>query len=58
LVTDSHRILTRRRKYFTQILNDREFRDVRPTKIHTAEPLLPETYKFEVKMTIEKLKTH
>jgi hypothetical protein len=58
LVTDSHRILGRWRKYFTQILNDHEVRDARQTKIHTAEPLLPEPYKFEFKMAIRKLKRY
>jgi hypothetical protein len=32
LVTGSHRILVTWRKYFTQILNDREVRDARQTK--------------------------
>jgi len=43
------------RKYFIQILNDHDVREARQTKIHTAEPLFPEPYNFEVKMDIEKL---
>jgi len=30
----------------------------RQTKIHTAEPLVPEPSAFEVKLAIEKLKSH
>jgi hypothetical protein len=58
LVTDYHRILAKWRKYFTQILNDHEVRDARQTKIHTVEPLLPKSYKFEFKMATKKLKRH
>jgi len=32
--------------------------DVRQTKIHTAEPLVPESSASEVEMAIEKLKSH
>ena len=32
--------------------------DVRPTEIHTAEPLVPELSAFEVKLAIDKLKSH
>jgi hypothetical protein len=56
LVTDSQRILARWRKYFPQILNNHEFRYARQSKIHTAEPLLPETNESEFQMAIEKYK--
>jgi hypothetical protein len=39
-------------------LNDHEIRDARQTKIYTTEPLVPELYKFEFKIAIEKLKRH
>jgi len=48
LVTDSHSILARWRKYFSQLFSVHGVSDVRQTKIHTAEPL--------VEMAIEKLK--
>jgi hypothetical protein len=32
------------------------FNDVRCTKVHTAEPLVPESNSFEVKIAIERLK--
>jgi hypothetical protein len=32
--------------------------DIRQTKIHTAEPLVPEPSTFEVEMVIEKQKRH
>jgi len=41
LVADSHRILTRWRNHFSQILNIHGVNDVRQTEIHTAEPLSP-----------------
>jgi hypothetical protein len=56
LVTDSHRISVRWKKYFPQILNDHEFRYARQTVIHTAELLLPEPNESEFKMAIEKYK--
>jgi len=58
LVADSHSILARWRKYFSQLLNVHGVNDVRQTKIHTAEPLVPEQSGFEVKLAIEKLKSH
>jgi hypothetical protein len=32
--------------------------DVRQTKVHTAEPLVPERSSFEVEVAIEKLKRY
>ena len=39
LVADSHSIISRRRNYFSQLLNVHGGKDVRQTEIHTAEPL-------------------
>jgi hypothetical protein len=47
-VTDSHNIVARWRKHFSQLFNVRGFSDIRQRKIHTAEPLVPETSAFEV----------
>jgi len=41
LVADSHNILARWRKYFSQLLKVHGVNDVRQTKTHTAEPLVP-----------------
>jgi hypothetical protein len=51
LVADSHSILARWRKHFTQLLNIHGANDVRLTAIHTAEPSA-----FEVELAIEKVK--
>jgi len=56
LVKDSHSILARWRKPFSQLFNVHGVNDVRQTEIHTAEPLVPEPNTFEVQMAIEKLK--
>jgi hypothetical protein len=58
LVADSHSMLARWRNHFSQVLNIHEVNDVRQTKVHTAEPLVPEPSAFEVEMGIEKLKRH
>ena len=55
---DSHSILARWRNHFSQLLNVQGTRDVRQTKIHTAEPLVFEPSTFEVEMAIEKVKGH
>jgi len=39
LVADSHSIMSRKRNYFSQLLNVHGVKDVRQTEIHTAEPL-------------------
>jgi hypothetical protein len=54
LVTDSHTILARWRKHFSQVLNVHMISDVRQTEIHTAEPQVSEPSAFEVEMAIEK----
>jgi len=58
LVTDCHSILARWRNNVSQLWNVPGVNNVRQTEIHTAEPLVPETIAFEVKMAIEELKGH
>jgi len=58
LVTDSHSILARWRDHFSHLLNIHGINDVWQTKIHTAEPLVPELSAFEVKKPSEKQKGH
>jgi hypothetical protein len=58
LLADSHSILNRWKNYFCQLLNVHEVKDVRQTKIHTAEPLVPEPSSSEVEIAIEKLKRY
>ena len=53
LVTESHSILARWRRYFSQLLNGHWVNDVRHTEIHTAEPLGPDPTAFEFEMAIE-----
>jgi hypothetical protein len=48
LLADSHSILNRWKNYFCQLLNVHGFNDVRQTKIHTAEPLVPEPSSSEI----------
>jgi len=58
LFADSHSILARWRKHFSQLLNVHGVIDVRQTEIHTTEPLVPELSDFEFELAIEKLKSH
>jgi len=58
LIADSHSILARWGKHFSQLLNIHGVNEVRQTELHTAEPLVPETSVFEVELAIEKLKRH
>ena len=58
LVTDSHSILARWRDYFSQLFNVHGVSNIRQTKIHATEPLVPELSAFVVEMPIEKLKEH
>ncbi len=58
LVADSYSIMSRWRKYFSQLLNVHGVNDIKHTDIHTAEPLVPESSAFEVELAIEKLKSH
>ena len=58
LVADSHSIVVRWRKYFSQLFNVHGVKDVGQVEIHTAEPLVPEPSAFEVELAIGKLKSH
>ena len=58
LVADSHSILARWRKHFSQLLNMHGVSDVRQTEIQTAKPLVTEPSASEVQLAIEKLKSH
>jgi len=53
LVADSHSILARWRNHFCQLLIVHGVNDVRPTEIHTAEPLVPEPSAYEFEMAIK-----
>ena len=46
LVADRHRVLTRYRNRFPQLLNTRGVNDIRQTEIHTAEALVPQPNAF------------
>jgi len=41
LLTDSHSMVARWRKHFSQLFNIQGYIDVRQREIHTAEPLMP-----------------
>jgi len=58
LVADSHSIMTRWRKYFSQLLNVHGAKDGRQAEIHTAEPIVPEPSASEGQLATEKLKSH
>jgi hypothetical protein len=58
LLADSHSILNRWKNYFCQLLNVHGVKEVRQTKIHTAEPLVPEPSFSDVEVAIEKLKRY
>ena len=58
MFTNSHSILARCRKHFSQLFTVHGVNDVWQTDIHTAEPLVPDPSAFEVELAIEKLKRH
>ena len=58
LVTDSHNILAKWRKHLSKLINTNVVNDVRQTKIHTAEPLVPEPSTFEIELATEKPRSH
>jgi hypothetical protein len=55
---DSHNILNRWKKYFSQLLNVHGVSDIRQIEIHTVEPLVPDPSPFEVEIAITKLKRY
>ena len=58
LVADSHSIVARWRKFFSQLFNVHGVKDVGQAEIHAAEPLVPEPSAFEDELGIDKLKSH
>jgi hypothetical protein len=58
LVAESHSILAKWRKYFSQLVNVQGVNDIKLTEIHTAEPLVPEPSASAFELGIEKLKRH
>jgi hypothetical protein len=58
LVTESHSILARWRKHFSQLFSVHGITEVRQTEIRTSEPLVPKLSAFEVEMAIGKQKRH
>jgi hypothetical protein len=58
LLADSHNILNRRKKYFSQILNAHDVSDVRQIEVHTAEPLVPGPSRLEAEIAIPKLRKY
>jgi hypothetical protein len=58
LLADSHKIFSRCKNYFSQLLNIHNISGVRKIEIHTAEPLVPGPHHFEVEIAIAKLKKY
>jgi hypothetical protein len=58
LLADSHNVLNRWKKRFSQLLNVHNISDVRQIEIHTAEPLVPGLSLLEVEIAIAKLKNY
>ena len=52
---DSHNILARWRNRFFQLMNVHGVNDIRPTEIHTTEPLVPEPSFSEIDLAIENI---
>ena len=58
LVADSHSIVARWRKYFSQLFNVHGVKDVGRAEVHIAELLVPEPSAAEFELAIDKLKSH
>jgi hypothetical protein len=58
MLADSHNILNRWKNYFSQLLDVHRVSDVRQIEIHAAELLVPDPRRFEVEITIVKLKRY
>ena len=58
MVADSHNIVARWRKYFSQLFNVHGFKDVGQAEIHTAEPLVPEPSASGIELAIDKINSH
>jgi hypothetical protein len=53
LLADSHNILNRWKKYFSQLLHVHKVSDVRQIEVHTAEALVPGPSRLEVKLLLQ-----
>jgi len=58
LMADSHSIVARWRKYFSQLFNVYGFKNVGQVEVHTAEPLVPEPSAAQFEVAIDKPKSH
>jgi hypothetical protein len=58
LITDSRNMLSRWKKYFSEILNVNGTIDCRQTEIHTAKPLVGEPSYFEAEITFKKFERY
>jgi hypothetical protein len=58
LLVDPHKILSRWKNYFCQLLNIHRAGGVRQTEMHTAEPFVPEPSASGVEVAIGKLKRY
>ena len=58
LVADSHSIVARWRKYFSQLFNVHGVKDFGRAEVHTAELLVPVPSAAEFELAIDKLKSH
>jgi hypothetical protein len=53
LLADSHNILNRWKKHFSQLLNVHNVSDVRQIEVYTAEPLVPGPSRLEVEIATQ-----
>jgi hypothetical protein len=58
LLRDPHKILSRWKNYFCQLLNVHGAGGVRQMKMHTAEPFVPEPSASVVEVAVGKLKRY
>ena len=58
LVADSHNIVARWKKNFSQLFNVFGVKDVERVEVHTAEPLVPEPSAAEFELDIGNLKSY
>ena len=58
MVADTHGIVGRWRKYFSQLFNVHGVKDVGQAEMNTAELLVPEPSASEVELDNDKLKSH
>jgi hypothetical protein len=58
LVADSHKILSRWKNYFCELLNVHGAAGVKQTEMYTAEPFVPQHSSSEVEVAVGKLKSY